>query len=369
MKKLIIIIALLAGAGLTYWTLNKEEGAAPAAGGGGGYGRGAPSAVPVTVATVRTMPFVDRIDAIGTTKANESVMITAKVTDKISQIDFADGQFVEKGSILVKLTNDEQAAQLDEAKADRDEARRQLKRIEDLADQGTVAASQVDEVRARYSVTNARLEGIVARLSDRVIRAPFSGVLGFRQVSPGTLVSPGTTITTLDDVSTLKLDFSVPELFLGAIDVGDPITASSPAYRGKAFQGTVAGIGSRVDEVTRSVTIRAVLPNDAEELRPGMLMTVQLQTSSRNALAVPEAAVIPASNEAYVYVISSENKAERRAVKAGQRSDGLVEILAGLSENEQVAVLGLIKLRDGATVSIRQEPETTTVSIGEWEGN
>ena len=367
MKKIIIIAALLAGVGFAYWTLNAKESEAPEQA-RGGFGRGAATAVPVTVATVQITSFKDRVDAIGTTLANESVLITAKVTDKISQIGFTDGQFVEKGDILVELTNDEQTAQLNEAKADRNEARTQLKRLEDLADQGTVAVSQVDEVRARYSVTNARLEAIVARLRDRVIRAPFDGLLGFRQVSPGTLVSPGTTITTLDDVSTLKLDFSVPELFLGAIDIGDPIVASSPAYRGKRFEGTVTGIGSRVNDVTRTITVRALLPNDDFELRPGMLLTVELQTSSRDALAVPEASVIPTNRDAYVYVIGDDSKAEKRVVKSGQRSNGLVEILSGLEENERVAVLGLLKLRDGAAVSVIEEPESAAASVSDQEG-
>lgn len=357
MKKLIIAVALLGAAGLGYWTLNKQEDVAPTARGtGGGWGGGAARAVPVTVADVVSRSFEDRVEAIGTTRANESVVITAKVTDKISKIDFRDGQYVAKGALLVELTNDEQAAQLAEARADLSEARTQLKRIEDLADQGTVAASQVDEARARFDMTSARLEAIMARLEDRVIRAPFSGVLGFRQVSPGTLVTPGTAITTLDDVSTLKLDFNVPELFLGAIDVGDVVIASSPAYRGKSFEGTVAGIDSRVDEVTRSVTVRALIPNDSADLLPGMLLTVQLNTSSREALAVPEDSVVPAETGAYVYVIDADNVASRRMVTIGQRSDGLVEIVRGLEEGERVAVLGMLRLREGASVTIaRQE--------------
>ncbi len=349
MKKSLFILLLLAAAGTVYWATNMEK--QPKAGAEGGD-RGQARSVPVTVAEVATSRFTDRVEAIGTTRANESVTITAKVTDKISTIGFNDGESVEKGTLLVELINDEQTAQLAEAKADREEARLQLKRIEDLIEKKLVSASQLDEARARFSVADARLEGIVARLKDRVIRAPFSGVLGFRQISPGALVSPGTAITTLDDVSTLKLDFNIPEVFLGAIDLGDQIAASSPAYRSEAFQGTVASIGSRVDPITRSVTVRAVLPNEAGNLRPGMLMTVQLQTSERTALAVPEAAVVPANDSAYVYVISEDNKAERRTVATGQRSDGLIEIFDGLSEGERVVVLGLVNLRNGASVSI-----------------
>jgi len=351
MKKIAIILVLALSAGGVYWTLNQGESVAPAAA-RDGRGRGPQRAVPITVARVTSMTFADRVEAIGTARANESVVITAKVTDKISSINFADGDRVEKGALLVELTNDEQTAQLAEAKADRDEARAQLTRLEDLVRKNTVSASQVDETRARYSIAKARLEGIVARLEDRVIRAPFDGVLGFRLVSPGTLVTPGIAITTLDDVSTLKLDFNVPELFLGAIDIGDTVIAASPAYRDNAFTGTVAGIGSRVDEITRSVTVRALLPNEKGQLRPGMLMTVQLQTGERTALAVPESAVVPSNRDAYVYVIGSDNVAERRNVQTGQRSEGMIEIVEGLAAGEQVAVLGLVNLRNGMAVDI-----------------
>ena len=353
MKKSTVTVLLVAAAGAAYWTIG-QFGTAPVPVSEGEQGSG--RAVPITVATVSTAPFADRVEAIGTTLANESVIITAKVTDKISRIHFADGIRVEKNTLLVELTNDEQAAELAEAKADRDEASVQLKRLEELVQQNIVAASQVDETRARLSIAEARLEGIVVRLKDRVIRAPFSGVLGFRQVSPGSLVTPGTAITTLDDVSTLKLDFSVPELFLGAINVGDTVNAMSPAYRDEAFQGRVASIGSRVDAITRSVTVRALVPNDAGALRPGMLMTVELQTAARTSLAVPEAAVIPANRDAYVYVIDSSNIAERRSVTTGQRRDGLIEIVSGLTAGERVAVLGLVDLRNGVSVDIA-EPE------------
>ncbi|MFK8015066.1 MAG: efflux RND transporter periplasmic adaptor subunit [Gammaproteobacteria bacterium] len=355
MKSLAVIVVLLvAGAGI-YWSATQDSSSTPTSerrGPPGGFGK--KRTVPITVADVINRPFADQVEAIGTARATESVIITAKVTDKISSINFADGARVEKGALLVELTNDEQAAQLAEAKADRDEARAQLKRLEELVPKNTVAASQVDESRARFSIANARLEGIVARLKDRVIRAPFAGVLGFREISPGTLVTPGTRITTLDDVSTLKLDFAVPELFLGAIDIGDAVTASSPAYRKEQFSGTVTGIDSRVDEITRSVTIRALLPNDRGALRPGMLLTVELKTAERTALAVPEASVIPVDREAYVFVIGTDNVAERRTVTTGQRSDGMIEILSGLEAGERVAVLGLVSLRNGVPVVINE---------------
>lgn len=345
MKKALAVLVVLAAAA-ALWHVTRPE--APAQAGR----RGVERAVPVTLEAAQPATLSRIIEAIGTTRANESVTITAKVTDKISAINFADGQGVEKGALLVELTDAEQTAQLAEAKADLRDARAQLARLEDLAAQGTAPKSQLDEARARREIAQARLEAIVARLQDRVIRAPFSGVLGFRQVSLGTLVSPGTAITTLDDISTLKLDFDVPERYLGVLAVGAPVRATSPARRDAVFEGRVTGIGSRVNDVTRSVTVRAGLPNTDRALLPGMLLTVELITEQREALAVPDIAVVASGDTPYVYVVDDERIARKRAVVTGLRSDGLVEIVSGLTAGERVVVRGLVRLRDGAPVNV-----------------
>ncbi len=357
MKRLSTLLVAAVVVAVGWWLLKEPPGEGDADDPGGPARRGGGQPVPVTVEAVRPASMSETIEAIGTTRANESVTITAKVTDMISAINFSDGDQVERGALLVELTNAEQTAQLGEAKADLEEARTQLARLEDLAGKGTVSKADLDEARARFSVSSARLEAIVARLEDRVIRAPFSGVLGFRQVSPGTLVSPGTAITTLDDVSSLKLDFSVPEVYLGSVENGAAVRAYSASYRDSAFTGTVTGIDSRIDPVTRSVTVRAVLANDDGRLRPGMLMTVQLVTAQREALAVPESAVIVSETGAHVYVIDADATASRRPVETGLRTGGLVEITDGVAGGERVAVLGLIKLRDGASVRIAADAD------------
>lgn len=350
MKK-IALVTVLAIAALAAWYALRPAAVseAPAS------ERRAREVVPVTVVAAQVAPLSRSIEAIGTTRANESVTITAKVTDKISAINFSDGQAVEKGALLVELTDTEQAAQLSEAKADLRDARAQLARLEDLAAQGTAPKSQLDEARARRAIAQARLEGIVARLQDRVIRAPFAGVLGFREVSLGTLVSPGTAIATLDDISTLKLDFDVPEQFFSVLRTGATVRAASTAHRGQVFEGKVSGIGSRVDEVTRAVPVRAQLPNAQRLLLPGMLMTIELITEQRDALAVPQTAVVAATEGPYVYVIEDNATARRRPVTTGLRSGELVEISDGLAAGEEVVVMGLVKLRDGAAVRVVRE--------------
>jgi membrane fusion protein (multidrug efflux system) len=251
--------------------------------------------------------------------------------------------------VLIELTNEEQTALLAEAKAALDDAKRQLDRIEGLARQGSVPLSQADEARARHAGTRARYEAIVARLDDRLIRAPFAGVLGFRRVSPGTLVTPGATITTLDDISLIKLDFTVPEVFLAAVHRGQTVIAASPAYPDRAFQGEVQNIDSRIDPVTRSVIVRAHIANPDRVLSPGMLLTVRLQRDAVESLAVRESAVLQVADAAYVYLVQ-EGRAVRRQVTTGRRVPGLVEITDGLTPGEAVVTEGMIKIRDGMPV-------------------
>ncbi|MEQ8485178.1 MAG: efflux RND transporter periplasmic adaptor subunit [Pseudomonadales bacterium] len=306
----------------------------------------------VVVAGAAQRTLRDEVEAIGTARANESVTITAKVTDTVSRVRFDDGAFVAQGDVLLELTNREETALLAEAQANLQDARTQLARLEDLLAQRTVPISQVDEARARFAAAEARYQSVVARLADRLIRAPFSGVLGFRQVSEGTLITPGTAITTLDDVSVIKLDFSLPESFLRLLRPGQALQARSVAYPGRPFAATVRTIDSRVDPVTRAATVRALIDNDELLLRPGMLLTVRLVTAERQALMVPEDALVQRGDRVYVYVVE-EGIVDIREVAHGQRYQGWVEITQGLTEGEAVVTEGVIKVRPGMRVRVQ----------------
>lgn len=289
------------------------------------------------------------VEAIGTARANESVTITAKVTDTVSRVKFEDGQLVEQGDVLLELTNREETALLAEAQANLQDARTQLARLEDLLAQRTVPVSQVDEARARFAAAEARYQSVVARLADRLIRAPFSGMLGFRQVSEGTLITPGVAITTLDDVSVIKLDFSVPETFLGLLRPGQSLEARSVAYPDRPLQATIRTIDSRVDPVTRAATVRALIANDDLRLRPGMLLTVRLITEERQALMVPESTLVQRGDRVFVFTVA-EGMADLREVTHGQRYQGWVEITQGLEAGEAVITEGIVKVRPGMRV-------------------
>lgn len=311
--------------------------------------------VPVVISRAAPMTFVDRIEALGTARANESVEVTAKVTDTVQRVNFEDGKDVKAGEVLVELTRTEEAALLDEAVATLAEAQQQFERIEDLVRRGSASRARLDEQTRIRDAAKARVDALEARLSDRLIRAPFSGVLGFRQVSPGTLISPGTVITTLDDIDVIKLDFPVPENFIGALRPGLAIEALTPAYQDREFKGTITTIESRVDPATRSVRVRAEIPNPDHVLRPGMLMTVEVIKARAEVLAVPEEALVPISDRQYVYRLKDDNTVERVQVEIGRRHPGVVEVTSGLEPGDRVVTEGSVRLRPGMAVQIREE--------------
>jgi membrane fusion protein (multidrug efflux system) len=323
------------------------------------------------VARARRDKIFDVVEALGTAQANESVTLTAKVTDSVRRVNFEDGDYVEAGAVLIELTNQEEEALLAEARANLDDAESQLRRLEDLRSRGLSAESDLDAARSRAAAMRARLNSIVARLRDRLIQAPFSGLLGFRQVSPGTMLSPNTPITSIDDISVIKLDFTVPESAIGSMTTGSRIVAKSVSFPGRNFEGVVRTVGSRVDPVTRAITVRAHVENADRSLRPGMLLTVEVVTAERMALVVPEGAVFQVQNRAYVYRADGD-VAHQQQIDVGGRRFGVVEVLGGLADGDLIVIEGIIKLREGArmryepvgAVSESSSTEPTAVTAG-----
>lgn len=322
-----------------------DPSAVPTAGGGG-----AAAAIAVVTETLAVGEWRDSLEALGTAKANESVTLTAKVTETVVKVNFEDGDFVEEGRLLVDLSGRAEVAALEEAQAAYTEALQAYRRQVDLVQQGTLSKSTLDSLVAGRDAAKARMEAIRARLADRVIAAPFAGLLGFRQVSQGTLVTPGTPIATLDDIDRIKLDFSLPELNLASVQPGMTIRARSAAYPGRDFEGEVKVVGSRVDPVTRSVMVRAELANPERILRPGMLLTVKLSLPPRQALSLPEIALMQVGSAQSVFRVDAEGVVQQVPVRAGARHAGRVEILEGLAAGERVVVEGIVKLRPGARV-------------------
>ena len=306
-------------------------------------------AIPVETTLASTASLTTQAEAVGTLIGNESVTLTAKVTEQVRAVHFEGGELVEAGQVLVELIDVEQLALLREAEANLRESQLQLDRLRTLG-KDIATAAEIDVAAARVDANMAMLEALRSRIDDRSIKAPFTGIVGFRQVSVGALVTPGTVIAELDDIDPMKLDFTLPEPYLSDIQIGDTVTALSSAWGGETFTGQVSRIGSRVDPVTRAFPVRALLDNADARLRPGMLMTVQLALGETTGILIPETALVQRGAESAVFTVGENNEAQRVTVSIGRRLPGAVEITAGLDAGDRVVVRGHLGLRPGMKV-------------------
>ncbi|HEY0683952.1 MAG TPA: efflux RND transporter periplasmic adaptor subunit [Steroidobacter sp.] len=315
---------------------------------------GGPREVPVTTAQPKLKDFALEVEALGTVRAKESVDITAKVADRVAAIHFEEGKQVRKGEVLVELDNEEARADLAAAEAAERDSRSQFKRSKELFQTRALSEAQLDQLEATMLANQARVAAARSRLNDRLIRAPFDGRVGLRNVSLGSLVSPGGVITTLDDLSIVKLDFAVPELFLSSLKPGLTVEAQTTAYPNTTFKGRVDSVDTRVDPTTRAIVVRALIDNKDHRLRPGMFMTLQLVRKAGMALMLPESAIVPEDSKHFVFVVA-DGRARKREIKIGRRRPGEVEILTGVTEKDTVVIDGTLNLHDGTPVATRTE--------------
>ena len=310
----------------------------------------------VFVANVERVFFVDEVEALGTLQAAENVNLTSSVTERIIKINFDDNQRVKRGHVLVEMDISEEKALLAEESYRLDEAQSQVERVRALVKRSSASRSTLDERERELNTAKARLGAIQSRIDQKRIVAPFDGVVGIRNISIGALAQPGMLITTIDDDREMKLDFSIPEVFLSSLTNGLTIEAKASAYPKRIFKGTVTSVDSRIDPITRSVMARAVLNNDDRLLKAGMLVSVKLNKNPRQTLIVPEEALVTIGNENAVMLVQehAENvSVKRQVVELGARRKGSVEVLSGLKEGQQVVTHGTLKIRDGSSISIR----------------
>lgn len=308
-------------------------------------------ATPVVVQTVSMQPFAIVIEALGTAEANESVELTAQEAAVVTSIAFDDGDEVTENAILLELDNRAEKARVNELEINIAEARRQLRRIEGLAKEKVASQQLLDEQSARVDALVAQLDVANAELSELQILAPFAGKLGIRQVSLGSLVRPGDLITTLDDISRVKVDFNVSESHLASVVKGQKVAATSIAYPGVEFNGEISSIDARLDPVTRSIQVRAIIDNSEQLLRPGMLLQIVVEKRVLNTLVVPEKALIPNHEKQFVFVVE-QDKAVLTEVTLGERKPGFAQILSGLEAGQKVVTEGTLRLRDKSSVQI-----------------
>lgn len=320
-------------------------------GGAQGGGQGGPSPS-VTVLTLSSRPWSDVIEAVGTAKARDSVVIAAKQSERVAAVKFESGQQVGKGQILVELDSGAVRAELAEAQAALNDLDAQVARYRSLFERQLIAKGQLDTAIASRNAAKARVQAAQERVNDRIIRAPFAGVLGLRQVSAGQYVNAGTALVNLDDLAHLWVDFPVPESSLAKLGVGMPIELQADAHPGRIFNAKVAGIDSRVDVATRAVMVRAALDNPDNLIRPGMLMRVALIQEAADAVVVPELAIQQIGSRTFVFVADADATVTGRDVRIGGRRAGEAVVLEGLKPGEAVVVEGTSKLRDGQKVRI-----------------
>ncbi len=305
----------------------------------------------VSAAAVESVRFVDRIDAVGTAMANEQVTLTAPVTERIESLSFDDGDFVTRGQTIATLRRGEETAQLAEATARQREAGQQLARIGALRERGFATRSALDSQTALAGQASAQAQQARAAISDRIVTAPFAGYVSLRNISAGAVISAGTEIVTISDISRIKLDFAVPETLLSQLAVGQAIEARSAAFPDTPFRGTISVIDAVINPQTRAVTVRAVLANRDGRLRPGMLLTVAIESAARTVPAVPELAIVGEGSQSFVFVVDGEN-ARRIPIRTGLRQNGMVEVIDGLRPGQRIVTEGVVKITDGQAIRL-----------------
>jgi membrane fusion protein (multidrug efflux system) len=330
---------------------DEKAGGGPGGRGGPGGGRGQS----VSEAVIGTRSFTDEIRVLGVARGRRSVNITSSTSELITRVLFTDGQRVAAGTPLVELQAREEDAGIIEARAQVAQAQRQYDRYKTLADRGIAPRVTAEDAETGLETAQAALNAAQARRGDRMIRAPFAGVLGLSSVTPGTLVSPGGVITTLDDIAVVRVDFPVPERYLGALRTGASIRATIDAYGDEVFSGRIALIDTRINEQTRAVTARAEIPNPGARIRPGMAVRVAVEQGQRTSPAAPEAAVQYEGDGAFVYRIARGERgstAQRVEVETGSVEGGFVEIVSGLDVGDRIVGSGLNRIQPGAPVRV-----------------
>lgn len=307
---------------------------------------------PVVVAPVTRAPLADNLEALGTVLANESVTLTPNRADHVVRVHFRDGQEVQAGDLLVEMHAEEEAGLLAEASAMRDERQVRYEQLLDLFERDMTSQRDLDNAKALLAAARARVTSLQAAIDDRSVRAPFAGTLGLRRISEGSYLQPSSVITTLDDLSVVKLDFTIPETWLAAVGAGQKIAARSDAWPDTAFTGEVTTVDTRLDARTRSATVRALLPNPERKLRPGMLLKVVVDRGEQDVLQIPEEALVPLGDEQFVFRVDDDEIARRVRVTIGRRRVGTVELLDGLTESDRVVIEGIVRVRADNAVQV-----------------
>jgi membrane fusion protein, multidrug efflux system len=334
------------------------SGGADAAGRGAAAGNASGGPVPVEVGKVEVMTLYDDAQAVGSLRSRQGVMLRPEVSGRISKLGFVDGQAVKRGQLLVQLDDTLQQAQVKQAMAQASIARTNLQRNRELVAQNFVSQSAVDQTAAALEVAEAQVALARAQLSRMRIVAPFDGIAGIGLVNLGDYVKDGADLVNIEDVSSMLVDFRLPERLLSRLKIGQPVDVVLDGMPGRNFAGQVEAVDSQLDADGRSLLVRARLDNRDRVLRPGMFARTRIVFAMRDkALVVPEEALVPQGGKQYlVKVIETPNGklTQRIEAKLGLRVPGKAEIVEGLNPGDVVITAGQAKVMraDGVPIKV-----------------
>lgn len=311
----------------------------------------------VQVIPAATEPFSEKLIIFAPALANESIDITSKTAAIISGLHFKDGQKVEKNALLVELQQDQERAELAAALTQLEQYKSEHKRLGQLLKQQATSQQLYEASRFAMQVAQSQVAQLQAQLTELTLRAPFTGVIGLRQFSVGAHITPGQVIAHLDQIDRIKADLSVPAKWLSQLKLGMPIMASTDTFGALTFTGQLNSIDSRVDAQSGNFTARIRLDNPQQQLKPGLLLRIELLLPSRPAFMIPEEAILQRQDQHYLFVLDAQQQVQQKSVQIGVRQAGKVEVLNGLTKDEQVVVRGMGAIKTGDKVQI-QDPST-----------
>lgn len=317
-------------------------------------GANAGDALPVTVIVAAPQRLENSIAVTGSVVANESVELSPELAGKITRINFEEGQFVKKGQPLVYLNDDELRAQLERLNYTRKLFEQSENRQRQLLEREAISQEEYDIALNELNTNLSDLKVVEAQLAKSVIRAPFSGIIGLREVSEGTYVSPADPIATLVNIDPIKIEFSVPERYANEVNVGDNIVFARSEGAEKEREAKVYAVEPRINTETRTLSMRALTENDTRSLLPGMFVRIKLVLDvNESTLMVPAQSLIPEMDGYKVFVVENGKAVEKR-VSTGARTERLVEVMDGLNKGDSVLITGILQVKNGAPIEVTQ---------------
>ena len=319
------------------------------------YSQEKKSFVNVKVINPKFIVFKNEIKITGSIEANENVNITSVVSEKIREIKFNEGSLVKKDDVLVILENSEEKAQLKQVQAELEESEINFLRAQKLFKEGNTSQAVLDRRLKEKKKLEGRYEEVQAKINDLILKAPFDGILGTKNFSEGAFLVPGDIVVSIYDIKKVKVKINIPERYSNNLKIGQKFEAIIPSNKKEKLVGNIFAIDPLIDKSTRTFIVLGIIKNDKNRsFKPGMMVNVGIILESNNQLSIPEGCIIPEDDETFIYVVNSENIVIKKKIEIGKRKDGLVEVLDGLSTDENVIFEGTNKVRNGIKVVINK---------------